>query len=103
MYEIWFLIVYSEMVIYFICQFTELLVYRYLLNFGFGKGYGVVLYYELLNVVSKFYVEFFFFGWDISQSSEEFFSLCRVFVFTWRIISDFIGLDLQLCIILDKL
>lgn len=90
------------MATHFICQPTEPLAHRYPLNPGPGKGHGAVSHYELLNAASKPHAEFPPPGWDTSQSSEESLPLCRAPVPTWRITSDLIGPDPQLCITPDK-
>ncbi|XP_061189629.1 uncharacterized protein LOC133197555 [Saccostrea echinata] len=90
------------MATHFICQPTEPLAHRYPLNPGPGKGHGAVSHYELLNAASKPHTDFPPPGWDISQSSEESLPLCQVPIPTWRITSDLIGPDPQLCITPEK-
>lgn len=90
------------MATHFICQPTEPLAHRYPLNPGPGKGHGAVSQYELLNAATKSHTEFPPPGWDTSQSSEESLPLCQVPIPTWRITSDLIGPDPQLCITPEK-
>ena len=91
-----------EMATHFVCQPTEPLAHRYPLNPGPGKGHGAVSHYELLNAASKPHAEFPPPGWDTSQSSEESLPLCQAPIPAWRITSDLIGPDPQLCITPEK-
>jgi hypothetical protein len=101
-YTLKYFIGYCEMATHFICQPTEPLAHRYPLKPGPGKGHGAVSQYELLKSATKPHTEFPPPGWNTSQSSEESLPLCQVPIPTWRITSDLIGPDPQLCITPEK-
>lgn len=90
------------MATHFICQATEPLPHRFPTSRAPERGHGAVSQYELLNLSDKAHCRFPPPGWDMSESSEDSLPLYRAPAPSWKISSQLIGPDPDLCVTPEK-